>query len=99
MPSLRGTVTERNLKSAFAWESQANPYYRDFAQKAASLEHEIHKLAEAPINPGSPKQLGDILFGKMGLPGGTKTKTGQWATGARALEDLAAAELAFEAAA
>src|SRR5262249_17000014 len=33
--------------------------------------------------------LGDILFGKFGLPGGTKTKTGQWSTGARALEDLA----------
>src|SRR4029077_20509888 len=40
-------------------------------------------------NPGSPKQLGDVLFGKLGLPGGTKTRTGQWSTGARALEDLA----------
>src|SRR5207247_1427769 len=44
-----------------------------------------------PLNPGSPKQLGDILFGKFGLPGGTKTKTGAWSTGARALEDLAEA--------
>src|SRR6185312_7768321 len=35
------------------------------------------------------KQLGDILFGTMGLPGGSKTKTGQWSTGARALEELA----------
>jgi len=34
MPSLRGTVTEQNLKNAFAWESQANPYYLDFAQMA-----------------------------------------------------------------
>ena len=34
MPSLRGTVTEQNLKNAFAWESQANPHYLDFAQKA-----------------------------------------------------------------
>jgi DNA polymerase-1 len=42
-----------------------------------------------PINPGSPKQLGDVLFGTLGLPGGTKTKTGQWSTGARALEELA----------
>ena len=41
------------------------------------------------FNPGSPKQLGDILFGKMGLPGGTKTKTGQWSTGARVLDELA----------
>ncbi|HEY0569204.1 MAG TPA: DNA polymerase, partial [Xanthobacteraceae bacterium] len=41
------------------------------------------------VNPGSPKQLGEILFGQMGLPGGAKTKTGQWSTGARTLEDLA----------
>ncbi len=39
--------------------------------------------------PGSPKQLGDILFGKMGLPGGKKTKTGAWSTSASVLEDLA----------
>jgi DNA polymerase-1 len=61
----------------------------EFAQKAGGLEAEIRELAGEPLNPGSPKQLGDILFGKFGLPGGTKTKTGAWATGARALEDLA----------
>src|SRR6202023_1190166 len=54
-----------------------------------ALEDEIQKLAGEPINPGSPKQLGDILCGKLGLPGGAKTKTGQWSTGARALEELA----------
>ena len=37
------------------------------------------------------KQLGDILFGKMQLPGGTKTKTGAWSTSASVLEDLAEA--------
>ena len=42
------------------------------------------------FNVGSPKQLGDILFGKFGLPGGKKTKTGAWATGATLLDDLAA---------
>jgi DNA polymerase-1 len=61
----------------------------DFAQEQARLEDEIKTLAGEPINPGSPKQIGDILFGKLGLPGGTKTKTGQWSTGARELEDLA----------
>jgi DNA polymerase-1 len=61
----------------------------EFAKEAASLEEDIQKLAGAPLNPGSPKQLGDILFGQLGLPGGTKTKTGQWSTGAKALEDLA----------
>jgi len=61
----------------------------EFAQRAGGLEAEIRELAGEPLNPGSPKQLGDILFGKFGLSGGTKTKTGAWSTGARALEELA----------
>ena len=61
----------------------------EFAQECAGLEAEINKLAGEPVNAGSPKQIGDILFGKMQLPGGTKTKTGQWSTGARQLEELA----------
>jgi DNA polymerase I len=61
----------------------------EFAQRMAALEDEIQKLVGEPFNLASPKQLGDILFGKMNLPGGKKTATGQWATGAQALEDLA----------
>jgi DNA polymerase-1 len=61
----------------------------DFAQRMGALEEEIQQLAGEPFNLGSPKQLGDILFGKMQLPGGKKTATGQWATGAQALEELA----------
>jgi DNA polymerase I len=61
----------------------------DFAQRMAGLDDDIQKLVGEPFNLGSPKQLGDILFGKMALPGGKKTATGQWATGAQALEDLA----------
>jgi DNA polymerase-1 len=62
----------------------------EFAQRAAGLEAEVRELAGDPsFNPGSPKQLGDILFGKMGLEGGIKTKTGQWSTGARVLDELA----------
>jgi len=61
----------------------------DFAQTAAGLEAEIHELAGERFNVGSPKQLGEILFDKMNLPGGKKTKTGAWATGAGVLEDLA----------
>ncbi len=62
----------------------------DLAQGAAALEDEIYELAGERFTIGSPKQLGDILFGKMGLPGGSKTKTGQWSTSAQVLEDLAA---------
>jgi DNA polymerase-1 len=60
----------------------------DFAQRAAALEAEAQEIAGEKFNLGSPKQLGDILFGKMGLPGGTKTKTGAWATGADVLDEL-----------
>jgi DNA polymerase-1 len=61
----------------------------EFGHESLRLEGEIQKLAGHPLNPGSPKQIGDVLFGVLGLPGGTKTKTGQWATGAKTLEDLA----------
>jgi DNA polymerase I len=60
-----------------------------FAQKMAGLEAEIQDMAGRPFNVGSPKQLGEILFDEMGLPGGTKGKTGAYATGADILEDLA----------
>ncbi len=61
----------------------------DFAQTAARVESEIHEMAGEPVNVGSPKQIGDIIFGKMGLPGGSKTKTGAWSTSAQILDDLA----------
>ncbi|GGB01642.1 DNA polymerase I [Allosediminivita pacifica] len=60
-----------------------------FAQKMAQLESEIHELAGESFNVGSPKQLGEILFDKMGIAGGKKGKTGAYATGADILEDLA----------
>ena len=63
---------------------------RDFTQRMAGLEDEIHKLAGEDFNVGSPKQLGEILFDRMGLGGGKKGKTGAYATGADVLEDLAA---------
>ena len=76
----RGISIDRQVLSRLSGE---------FAQRAGALEAEIQTLAGEPLNPGSPKQLGDILFGKLGLPGGTKTKTGQWSTGARVLDELA----------
>ena len=62
----------------------------DFEKRAADIAAEIHKLAGREFNIGSPKQLGEILFDEMSLPGGKKTKTGAYATGADILEDLAA---------
>lgn len=61
-----------------------------FAQTIARLEDEIRELAGEDFNIGSPKQLGEILFDKMSLEGGRRTKTGAWSTDAAALEELAA---------
>ncbi|MDX2233882.1 MAG: DNA polymerase I, partial [Hyphomonadaceae bacterium] len=63
----------------------------EFAQRMAAMEDEAKTLAGRDFNVGSPKQIGEILFDEMGLPGGTKTKTGAWSTDASVLEDLAAA--------
>ena len=76
-----GICVDRNVLSRLSGE---------FAQKMAAMEEYIYKLAGETFNIASPKQLGDILFDKMGLPGGKKTKTGAWGTGADVLEGLAA---------
>lgn len=62
---------------------------QEFATAGAEIEKEIHELAGERFNVGSPKQLGDVLFGKMGIPGGRKTATGAWSTDSDTLEDLA----------
>ncbi|MGA8514930.1 MAG: DNA polymerase, partial [Burkholderiaceae bacterium] len=61
----------------------------EFAEKQAVVEKQIHAMVGAPFNIGSPKQLGDILFGQMALPGGRKTATGAWSTDSDALDRLA----------
>ena len=59
-----------------------------FAQRAGVLEEEINTLAGEKFNLGSPKQLGELLFDRLKLPGGKRTKSGQWETRAGALDDL-----------
>jgi DNA polymerase-1 len=78
----RGVAIDRAMLSRLSGE---------LAQRMAALEADIHALAGESFNLGSPKQLGDILFGKMGLPGAKKTKTGAWGTAANVLEELAVA--------
>lgn len=63
-----------------------------FAQKMAGLEDEIQTLAGGAFNVGSPKQLGEVLFDRLGVPGGEKGKTGAYATGADVLEDITTLE-------
>ena len=64
----------------------------NFAQKLGALEASIHGAAGEEFNIASPRQLGEILFDKMGLPGGKRTKSGQWETSAGLLDDLAGNE-------
>jgi len=71
-------------------KAELNRLSADFANRMAALEREAHELAEESFNLGSPKQLGEILFDKMSLPGGKKGKTGAYGTGADVLEELAA---------
>jgi len=59
------------------------------SKRLQALEEEIHKLAGHPFNVGSPKQLGDVLFEEMSLPGGGKGKTGAYSTAHAVLEPLA----------
>ena len=62
---------------------------KDFAKRMADLEAEVYRLAGHEFNVGSPKQLGEVLFDEMALPGGKRAKTGAWTTGADVLETLA----------
>ncbi|KRA28474.1 DNA polymerase I [Brevundimonas sp. Root608] len=61
----------------------------EFGMRMAELEAQAHQIAGRPFNIGSPRQIGDILFGEMNLTGGKKTASGQWGTDASVLEELA----------
>jgi len=61
----------------------------DFGQRLDAMQIEIGELAGGPFNIGSPKQLGEMLFDRMGLPGGKRTKAGAWGTDASVLTQLA----------
>ncbi len=69
----------------------------EFATAISALEAEIHELAGESFTIGSPKQLGDILFDKMGLKGGKKGKSGQYSTDVGILEGLAGQGVAMAA--
>ena len=69
--------------------AELNRLSEDFARRLGELEREIHTLAGHPFNIGSPKQLGEVLFDELGLPGGRKNKTGAYGTDAAVLGQLA----------
>ena len=63
----------------------------EFERRMDEIQRDIEKLVGHAFNLGSPKQLGEILFDEMKLPGGRRTKTGAWGTDAAVLEELAEA--------
>jgi DNA polymerase I len=92
-------TNERPLPSVVAMMEQAGVLIdraqlallsSDFTRRLADLEHAIHALAGHPFNIGSPKQLGEVLFDELKLPGGKKNKLGAYGTDASILEELAA---------
>jgi DNA polymerase-1 len=75
-----------NLDSEFL-----HHYAKELKDDIAELEEKIHEIAGVQFNIGSPKQVGEVLFDKMGLPyKGRKTKSGQYSTNEDKLTDLAA---------
>ncbi len=63
---------------------------RDLAERMARLEQDAYALAGQPFNMGSPKQVGEILFGKLGLPVKKKTASGAPSTDEEVLQELSA---------
>jgi DNA polymerase-1 len=60
----------------------------DFEARMAVMEADCHRLAGREFNVGSPKQLGEVLFDEMKLPGGKRMKTGAWGTDSSVLQTL-----------
>ena len=77
---MEGILVDRQMLSRLS---------NDFAERLSVLEKEIHGLAGHEFNIASPKQLGEILFGEMGLPGGKKNKSGGYSTNVDVMEGLA----------
>src|SRR5438067_978284 len=63
---------------------------REFSDEIAKLEERIYEAACGPFTIGSPQQLGEVLYGRLGLKGGRKGKSGQYSTDVNELERLAA---------
>ena len=87
---LPAVLAEMELAGIRIDPDQLRQLSNDFSVRMADYEAEATKLVGRPFNLGSPKQIGDVLFGEMGLPGGKKTATGVWSTDASVLDQLAA---------
>ena len=86
---LIGVLTEMERRGIKVDAEELKRLSDDFAFRLSDLEKQVYDLAGREFNVASPKQLGEVLFDEMGLPGGKKGKTGAYATGVEILEKLA----------
>ncbi len=87
---LPGVLAQMEAAGILIDPAELHRLSNDFSQRMAEFEAKAQEMVGRPFNLGSPKQIGDVLFGEMGLPGSKKTATGAWGTDVRILEDLAA---------
>ncbi len=87
-------LTEMELHGVMVDRADLQSMSEEFALRMAEIETDIFRLAGQAFNLGSPKQLGEVLFETMKLPGGKKSKAGAWGTDSSVLEGLA--EQGFE---
>ncbi len=86
---LAGVITAMELAGISIDPAKMKNLSDGFAVQIQKLESEIYGLTGEIFNIGSPKQLGEMLFGKLKIEGGKKSKTGEWSTAAKELEPLA----------
>ncbi|MDB5679037.1 DNA polymerase I [Sphingomonas bacterium] len=87
LPAVIGRMERHGIKVD---QGKLHQLSTDFAYQIAALEEEIHGIAGFKFTIGSPKQLGDVLFDKMGIKGGRKGKSGVYSTDVNELERIAA---------
>ncbi|MEO5809775.1 MAG: DNA polymerase I [Sphingomicrobium sp.] len=81
-----GAMERRGIKVDRGYLSKLSG---DFAEEIAKLEAQVHEAACGPFTIGSPQQLGQVLFERLGLKGGRKGKSGAYSTDVTELERLA----------
>jgi len=86
---LSSVLADMEWKGAYIDVAMLSRLSASFGQRIVALETAIHSAAGQEFNIKSPKQLGVLLFETLGIEGGKKTKSGQWATGQEVLEKLA----------
>ncbi len=86
MPSV---LAEMELAGIRVDPTRLRSLSHEFGIKMVEAEARAHELAGHPFNLGSPKQIGDVLFGELGLSGAKRTATGAWSTDVKVMEDLA----------